>query len=83
MESIPKEIRLLFAGGMSGVLTYTVIAPLERVKLLLQIQGMRGSGKYHGVLGTLVTVLKEEGIRALWKGNGANCFRVGPNYALK
>jgi hypothetical protein len=38
MEQIPKEIRLLIAGGSSGALTYTVIAPLERVKLLLQIQ---------------------------------------------
>src|SRR3990167_290366 len=61
----------------------TSIAPLERVKILLQVQGMRGSTKYHGVLQTMAVVTKEEGFFKLWKGNGANVSRVVPNVALK
>lgn len=44
---------------------------------------MRGSSKYHGVWGTMRTVVREEGVRALWKGNGANITRVVPNVSLK
>ncbi len=36
-----------------------------------------------GVFGTLTQVVKEEGVRALFKGNGSNCLRIVPNYALK
>ncbi len=67
MDAIPTELRLLFAGGMSGALTYTLIAPLERTKILLQVQGMRASTKYTGIGQTLVTVVREEGFLALYK----------------
>ena len=67
---------------------YTIIAPLERVKILLQVQGMRGGAvgqarKYRGVGQTMVTVVREEGFLALYKGNLANVARVVPVYALK
>jgi hypothetical protein len=46
--------------------------------------GMRaGPIKYHGIWQTLTLVVKEEGFFALWKGNGANCVRIVPNYACK
>lgn len=61
----------------------TAIAPLERVKILLQIQGMRNSNKYTGVLQTMSVVAREEGVLKLWKGNGANISRVVPNVSLK
>ncbi len=64
-------------------MTDTAIAPLERVKILLQIQGMRNSTKYNGVLQTMAVVTREEGFMKLWKGNGANISRVVPNVSLK
>lgn len=39
--------------------------------------------KYRGIVQTLVTVAREEGFWSLWKGNGANCIRIAPNYACK
>ena len=63
------------------------IAPLERTKILLQVQGMRATEasavKYRGIVHTMTTVVKEEGFLALYKGNGANVARVVPNYSLK
>lgn len=83
----------LFAGGGAGAITKTAVAPLERVKILLQVQGMNMKAtegkldktqfKYRGVLGTAKTVLSEEGFLALYAGNGANVLRVVPVYALK
>ncbi len=87
------RMKQLIAGGGSGAITKTAVAPLERVKILLQVQGMsvKTSGKriaaadlkYHGVVGTMKTVTKEEGLLSLYKGNGANVLRVVPVYALK
>jgi len=74
----------LVAGGISGAVTKTLTAPLERVKLLLQLQGMTSAPKkYHGILHTLRATLEEEGLRGWFKGNGANVLRVVPVYALK
>lgn len=39
--------------------------------------------KYTGITQTAWLVAKEEGVRALWKGNGANVLRVVPVYGLK
>lgn len=44
---------------------------------------MRGITKYNSIGGTLVTIVKEEGLLQLWKGNGANVIRIIPVYALK
>jgi len=77
--------RLLVAGAASGAVTKTAIAPLERIKILFQIQGMHQElkPKYYGILQTGRTVVKEEGMMALYRGNGANVLRIIPTYALK
>lgn len=78
----------MIAGGGSGIIAKTTTAPLDRAKILLQIQGMQAKErttipKYRGVFGTLKTVVAEEGFLALWKGNAANVMRVIPVSALK
>ena len=39
--------------------------------------------KYTGIVQATSVVLREEGVLALWKGNGANVLRVVPVYGLK
>eukprot|EP00475_Leptophrys_vorax_P033861 TRINITY_DN5389_c1_g1_i2.p1 TRINITY_DN5389_c1_g1~~TRINITY_DN5389_c1_g1_i2.p1 ORF type:complete len:261 (-),score=47.30 TRINITY_DN5389_c1_g1_i2:74-856(-) len=39
--------------------------------------------RYHGVVGTTIAVVREEGFLSLYKGNGANVLRVIPTYAIK
>lgn len=77
----------ILSGALAGVVAKTATAPLERIKILMQIQGMQktasGVPKYLGVGHALQLVIREEGFRALYKGNGANVLRVIPNYALK
>jgi solute carrier family 25 phosphate transporter 23/24/25/41 len=65
-------------------MTKTSVAPIERLKVIFQTQGMRtGAAKYHSPVQSLRLILAEEGPRGLFKGNGANCLRVIPVYALK
>jgi len=54
----------------------TSVAPLDRVKILLQ--GQSQHYRQSGVLGGLRKVVKREGFRALFKGNGAQMVRIFP-----
>jgi len=76
----------LFCGGLAGVLSRTMVAPIDRVKILLQTQAVAAgmsSNKYGGVRGTIRTVIQEEGVRMLWRGNGPNCIRILPYASLQ
>lgn len=69
----------MIAGGVAGLVSRFCIAPLDVVKIRLQLQphslsdplscdGIKGP-IYKGVFSTLRAIVKQEGIRALWKGN--------------
>jgi len=75
-------------GGISAAVAKTLVAPIERVKILLQIQDAHKkveSGahkKYTGIGDCFTRVFKEEGITAFWRGNLANVIRYFPTQAL-
>ena len=59
----------------------TAVAPLERLKILMQVQG--NQKVYTGVWQGLKHMARTEGIRGMMKGNLANCIRIVPNSAVK
>jgi len=73
-------------GGVSAAISKTAVAPIERVKLLLQTQDassqIKGDMKYKGIIDVFVRVPKEEGFGAFWRGNLANVIRYFPTQAL-
>jgi len=73
-------------GGVSAAISKTAVAPIERVKLLLQTQDassqIKGDKKYKGIVDVFVRVPKEEGFGAFWRGNLANVIRYFPTQAL-
>jgi len=73
-------------GGVSAAVSKTAVAPIERVKLLLQTQDassqIKGDKKYKGIADVFVRVPKEEGFAAFWRGNLANVIRYFPTQAL-
>ena len=75
------------AGGLAGVIARTASAPLDRVKLLFQVQAMEGAGvsatAYTGIGQAFVKIYREEGILAFWRGNGVNVIRVAPYAAAQ
>ena len=73
--------------GAAAVISKTVAAPIERVKLLVQNQGeMLKQGKisepYKGIVDCTVKTFKSEGAYSFWRGNLANCIRYFPTQAL-
>jgi solute carrier family 25 (adenine nucleotide translocator) protein 4/5/6/31 len=74
----------LASGGTAAAVSKTAVAPIERVKLLLQVQDASKTieKKYTGIIDVLVRVPKEQGFTALWRGNLANVIRYFPTQAL-
>lgn len=76
------------AGGISGAVSKTATAPIERVKLIIQTQDANPkivSGevpRYTGIASTFGRVASEQGMGAFWRGNGTNCIRYFPTQAL-
>lgn len=73
--------------GAAAVISKTVAAPIERVKLLIQNQDeMLKTGAlkepYRGPIDCFRRVIAEEGVQPLWRGNAANCLRYFPTQAL-
>lgn len=74
------------AGGVSAAISKTAVAPIERVKLLLQVQHISKQiseeQRYKGMVDCFVRIPKEQGVLAYWRGNMANVIRYFPTQAL-
>jgi hypothetical protein len=71
------------AGGVAGAVSRTVVSPLERLKILFQIQSV-GREEYKLSVGKgLAKMWKDEGWRGFMRGNGTNCIRIVPYSAVQ
>lgn len=81
---LAQLVQDLCIGGGIGAISKTVMAPVERVKLLLQTMDSNPdivSGKvkpYSGVVDCFKRVNQEQGLRSFWRGNLVNCLRYAP-----
>lgn len=73
---------ICMAGAFSAIPTTGIMAPTERIKCLLQVQGgevERGAKpKYSGMLDCTRQVLKEGGVQSLYKGPWQRCCATSP-----
>jgi solute carrier family 25 (adenine nucleotide translocator) protein 4/5/6/31 len=74
------------AGGVAAGISKTIVAPIERVKLLLQVQHaskqITKDKQYKGIVDAFVRIPKEQGALSFWRGNLANVIRYFPTQAL-
>lgn len=54
------------AGGLAGMTSKTTVAPLDRIKILLQVHNSHY--RNHGVLSGLVEIVQKESFLSLYKG---------------
>merc|ERR1711934_1221418 len=73
-------------GGVSAAVSKTIVAPIERVKLLLQVQDnikdIPPEKRYKGIGDCFSRVWAEQGFTSYWRGNLANVVRYFPTQAL-
>ncbi|PGH16158.1 mitochondrial thiamine pyrophosphate carrier 1 [Helicocarpus griseus UAMH5409] len=74
-----NRLQVVAAGGIAGLVSRFCVAPLDVVKIRLQLQihslsdplshrDVKGP-VYKGTLSTLKSIVRDEGITGLWKGN--------------
>lgn len=81
-DSTLSTAEIATAGAMSAIPTTLVAAPVERAKVLLQVQGQGGSSaQYKGVFDVLRHLYKEGGIRSVFRGSAATVIRDAPGCA--
>lgn len=74
-------MKSLFAGGVAGMCSKTAVAPLDRIKILLQAHS--NHYKHLGVFSGLKEIIDREMFLALYKGNGAQMVRIFPYAATQ
>ncbi|KAJ3117905.1 mitochondrial thiamine pyrophosphate transporter [Nowakowskiella sp. JEL0407] len=65
-EKILTSQQNAIAGAIAGVSSRIVIAPLDVIKIRLQLQSQ---SEYVGIVNSFRKIIREEGVVALWKGN--------------
>ncbi|KAL3617661.1 anaphase-promoting complex subunit 2 [Castilleja foliolosa] len=80
-EGISRHVhasKYLIAGGVAGAASRTATAPLDRLKVILQVQTT------HASIGPAVkNIWREGGLLGFFRGNGLNVLKVAPESAIK
>ncbi|KAK0735707.1 mitochondrial carrier domain-containing protein [Apiosordaria backusii] len=74
------------AGGLAGCAAKTVVAPLDRVKILFQShnpQFIKYTGSWRGVLEAMKAIYRQDGPTGLFRGHSATLLRIFPYAAIK
>ncbi|KAL0354921.1 UNVERIFIED_CONTAM: Calcium-dependent mitochondrial ATP-magnesium/phosphate carrier protein 2 [Sesamum radiatum] len=80
-EGISKHVnatKYLIAGGVAGAASRTVTAPLDRLKVILQVQTTHAT-----IRSAVQNIWKEGGLLGFFRGNGINVLKVAPESAIK
>ncbi|XP_041362283.1 graves disease carrier protein-like [Gigantopelta aegis] len=80
-EKIEIAVKTFLSGGIAGCCAKTTVAPLDRVKILLQAHNQHY--KHLGVFSTIHQVVVKEGFLGLYKGNGVQMLRIFPYAAIQ
>ncbi|XP_068429510.1 calcium-binding mitochondrial carrier protein SCaMC-2-B isoform X2 [Clinocottus analis] len=73
--------RHLVAGGGAGAASRTCTAPLDRLKVLMQVHASKSNSMH--ITGGFSQMIREGGVRSLWRGNGINVIKIAPESAIK
>ncbi|KAJ3164436.1 hypothetical protein HDU88_005313 [Geranomyces variabilis] len=96
---VHQRIRYFLCGGLSGAVSRTVTAPLDRLKVLLVTQttiypsplGAINSAPANvpaaptsgAIIGGIRRIYQQGGIRSFYRGNGINVMKIAPESGMK
>lgn len=85
-QSLDYVIRSGVAGGIAGSAAKTLIAPLDRVKILFQTSNpefKKYSGTFNGLFRAVRKIYSTDGVMGLYQGHSATLLRIFPYAAIK
>ncbi|TCD70248.1 hypothetical protein EIP91_004149 [Steccherinum ochraceum] len=85
-QSLHYIARSGFAGGVAGCVAKTVVAPLDRVKILFQASNpdyTKYAGSWRGAFEAGAKIYRETGALGLLQGHSATLLRIFPYAAIK
>uniref|UniRef100_A0A667WP29 Calcium-binding mitochondrial carrier protein SCaMC-1-like n=1 Tax=Myripristis murdjan TaxID=586833 RepID=A0A667WP29_9TELE len=71
----------LVAGAMAGAVSRTGTAPLDRMKVFMQVHSSKSNRI--SLIGGFKQMIREGGPASLWRGNGINVLKIAPETAIK
>ncbi|WYZ45239.1 hypothetical protein EsH8_VIII_000555 [Colletotrichum jinshuiense] len=86
MRTLDYAWRSSVAGGLAGCAGKTVVAPLDRVKILFQAsnpQFAKYTGSWFGVATAMKDIRSHEGLVGLFRGHSATLLRIFPYAGIK
>ncbi|KAM6502172.1 Mitochondrial carrier domain containing protein [Amanita muscaria] len=85
-QDLNKVILSGLAGGIAGCVAKTVVAPLDRVKILFQASNpdfQKYAGTWSGAFRAVSEIYQGAGVRGLFQGHSATLLRIFPYAAIK
>lgn len=85
-KSLNYVVRSGIAGGLAGCTAKTLIAPLDRVKILFQTSNpefKKYAGSWLGFYKAIKEIKRQQGIIGLFQGHSATILRIFPYAAIK
>jgi solute carrier family 25 (mitochondrial thiamine pyrophosphate transporter), member 19 len=78
------------AGGIAGIVSKCTVFPLDTMRKRLQVQGPTRERYIHkdiplysnGIIHCMKDILRQEGVRGLYKGLGVALLKSGPSAAV-
>ncbi|KAI0298035.1 mitochondrial carrier domain-containing protein [Multifurca ochricompacta] len=86
IRAADQVIRSGIAGGVAGCVAKTVVAPLDRVKILFQASNpeyQKYAGTWSGAFRAGAQIYSDSGVLGLFQGHSATLLRIFPYAAVK
>ena len=75
------SLKTFISGGIAGSVAKTLVAPIDRCKILLQVHNAHYEG--YGIFESFYRIVQKEGFLSLYNGNGAQLLRIFPYAAMQ
>jgi len=75
------RFKSFLAGALAGSISRTVVAPLERVRVLMNTMTTRDPNFLKDFGTAIRSIYKDGGIKGFWRGNMVNVMRIAPSSA--